>query len=91
MIETAVILTMIVLLAMGSEGGWSSGFVCTVQAGILLAIPLGLRALFGDVGGWIGTGLLGLLALAAVVQGVARMVAWWRGDDEGAVGEADHF
>lgn len=85
-----MILTMIVLLAMGTEGGWSSGFVCMVQAGLLLAIPLGLRALLGDVGGWIGTGLLGLLALAAVVQTLARVAAWWRGDDD-AVSEPDHF
>jgi hypothetical protein len=90
MTGTAIILTIIVLLAMGPSGGWSSGFVIMVQAAVLLAVPLGLRALFGDVAGWIGTCLLGVLALAAVAQTMARLVEWWRGDGR-ALAEDDHL
>jgi hypothetical protein len=81
MIMAAAILTLIVLLALGPTGGWSSGFLCMFQAGMLLAIPLGLRALLGDAGGWIGVCLLGVLALAAVAATIVQLVDWWRTKD----------
>jgi hypothetical protein len=90
MIEAAFALTFVVLLALGPAGGWSSGFVCMVQAAMLPAIPLGLRALFGDVGGWIGVALLAVLAVGAVAQALARLVEWWRADGEMAE-DGDHF
>lgn len=77
----AGILTLIILLALGPTGRWSSGFVCMAQAGMLLAIPIGLSALLGDVAGWVGVCLLGVLALGAVGATIVRLVDWWRGED----------
>lgn len=81
MIMAAGVLMLVILLAIGPTGRWSSGFVCMVQASMFLAIPIGLRALLGDVAGWVGVCLLGVFAFAAVGATVVRLIDWWRGED----------
>lgn len=102
MVTTAIICIVIICLAQGYPGGWLGGFVEMGSMAGLAAIP-GLPWLLGSAVdgwfgterlatglGWAGTAVLVLLALAAVAQGAARLVNWWRGDDE-ALADSDHF
>lgn len=105
MIAVACICIVIICLADDYPGGWLGGFAEMGNITALAAIP-GLPWLLGvamdewlgtgflaDVLGWLGTAALTLLAVAAAVQGIARLGEWWRGEDagEGAGAEGDHF
>ncbi len=107
MIVTACICIVIICLADDYPGGWLGGFAEMGNITALAAIP-GLPWLLGmamdewlgpgflaDALGWLGTGALMLLAAAAVIQSIARLGEWWRGEDDGdaetAGAETDHF